>query len=228
MARIKYTALVESIRGTIAGTTFQKNAFGYTVKSKPATVPPRTDRQTSQKLAFQRALQRWGGLIPTDRGSWNTYATAFPVASRNNPNAYLTGFNLFVRHASLTYSAGLDPLVNPSGAQGSVVVTALALIRAGATFTFTTTTGALDSTWTVFIYLSRPLRPSQDYLKSQTIRVGTVFSVNNSISVDVSTLYEEIYGFLPTLDDSVGVDVTFVNTTNGQVIFLPSQILIVE
>src|SRR5690606_31037464 len=114
MARIKYTALVESIRGSIQGTTFQRNAYGYTVKGKPNMVNPNTNLQSASKRNMSGIAQAWSSLSDSDRNAWDTWAATNPVPSRLNPDANLTGFAQFTRWHNIRwlYAYG-DVLANP-------------------------------------------------------------------------------------------------------------------
>lgn len=226
MARIKYTALVESIRGSIGGTTFQRNAFGFTVKSKPNMVNPNSSRQSERKRGFQKALQAWRGLTDTERSNWNTYAGAFPTPSKNNPASYLNGFNLFVRWQVASYQGPGNTLANPSGAQGVIGFTEVELQKIGAVLQLVVSYTKTNGPWYVLTYLTRPLSPTQRYQKSWTKLVN--YTLNTvPVDVNVAATYNQIFGLLPIVGDQIGVDITFVNTTNGQVIYIPTQIITV-
>lgn len=221
MARIKFTALVESIRGTIAGTTFQRNAYGYTAKSKPNMVNPNTASQTLRKQYFQQAQQRWLSLSAANRAAWNTYATTYPVPSHNNPAAYLSGYNLFVRWHALSYSTSGANLDNPSGAQGTISPTSYELINADPILEFNIGGSQTGGPWLVITYMTRPLKVTQEYLKSWTRDLGYVTDAL-PYSQDLGPEYEQLFGSLPEVGDTVGIDVTFLNTTNAQVIYIPT------
>lgn len=227
MARIKYTALVESIRGTIGGTTFQRNAYGYTVKTKPNMINPNSKLQATRKIGFQKALQTWRTLSDANRSNWDTYATTYPTASQHNPAAYLNGYNTFVRWHTASFQALGNVLSNPSGAQGTVSFIEIEIIRSGAVLEVALSTTATNGPWYVILYFTRPLSPTQRYQKSWTKLIDSGYRAN-TYAPDVAFTYNLVYGFLPAVGDLIGVDITFYNTTNGQVIYIPSQIITVE
>lgn len=227
MARIKYTALVESIRGTIGGTTFQRNAYGYTVKTKPNMVNPNSRLQSQRKIGFQKALQTWRTLSDANRANWETYATTYPVASQHNPAAYLNGYNAFVRWHTASFQALGNILVNPSGAQGTVSFIEIEINRSGAVLEAAMSTTATNGPWYVILYFTRPLSPTQRYQKSWTKLIDSGYRAN-TYAPDVAFTYNIVFGFLPAIGDLIGVDITFYNTTNGQVIYIPSQIITVQ
>lgn len=223
MARIKYTALVESIRGSIGGTTFQRNAFGFTVKSKPNMVNPNSAFQALRKQGFQKALQSWRGLTDTQRANWNTYATTFPTASQHNPAAYLNGFNTFVRWHTASFQWSSNVLTSPSGAQGIVSYVETEIINSSGVIELVISSTVTNGPWYVLIYLTRPLAPTQRFQKGWT-KLLQQTNYANPIDLIITSIYQSIFGLVPAVGDLIGVDITYVNTTNGQVIYIPTFI----
>lgn len=224
-ARIKYTALVDNIRGSIQGTTFQRNAYGFTVKGKPNMVNPNTSRQRSRKNQFSQATQNWKNLTDGERAAWDTYAATFPIPTRSNPDSYLNGFNAFARwHGVAQLGQGATLLPDPSGAQGTVMAEAGALQLSGGDLHYLIDSVTTEGPWRAIVFMSRPLSPTQRYVKSWTrfIVAGTEAALAD---IDVSASYTNVYGVLPTAGQLIGVRVTFFNTTNGQVYFIPAAIV---
>jgi hypothetical protein len=225
MARIIYSALVDSINGSIKGTTFQRNRYGYTIKGKPNMIRPTTQKQQKRKTSFSGAIQAWRSLSDSERAAWNSYATTYPVATRLNPSAYLNGFNYFARyHASLWISNSGTVLADPSGAQGVVGSYQSELVLDTGDLHYLTDLNPTEGPWTVQLYLTRPLLPSQTFVKSWT-RLIASYSVTGSIDTDISSLYTALFGQLPSLGQLIGLREVIINTTNGQVFYQPSQIV---
>ena len=97
MARIIYSGLIESIRGSIAGTTFQANAYGYTIKKKPNIINPNTASQNLRKSYLAKAVRQWRSFIQATRDSWDTFASTYPQYSQHNPSAQLSGYAVFTK-----------------------------------------------------------------------------------------------------------------------------------
>ena len=116
MARIIYSGLVTSIRGSIGGTTFQNNAYGFTVKNKANMVKPNTVSQNLSKLVFSLAVKAWGTLTVANRANWDSWAATYPQFAKNNPSSVLSGFAVFVKQfANVLIGLGLSstPTANP-------------------------------------------------------------------------------------------------------------------
>lgn len=218
MARIIYSGLVDSIRGSIQGTTFQRNAYGYTIKGKPNMVNPNTSRQNRRKKSFSGAAQAWRTLSDADREAWNAYANAFPIPSRKNPSAYLSGLAAFTRWHAVMWQRNSTILNDPAGAQGTAILDQVELILSGGDLFVSAPNDITEGPWWVFIYLSRPLQPTQAFVKSWQ-RYVTSFDSESASDVLITSLYTAIFGTLPIVGDLVGVQVVFLNSTNGQVLF---------
>jgi hypothetical protein len=226
-ARIIYTALVDNIRGSIGGTTFQRNAYGYTIKGKPAMVNPNTQRQRRRKTTFAIAAQRWRTLTDPDRAAWEAYAETFPIPSRLNPDAYLNGFAAFTRwHGIAIISNPFAQLDDPAGAQGTITPDGLELKTDGAALQYLDASIETEGPWNVQLYLSRPLAPTQRFVKSWTRFIDDT-PVTPGIDIAITTAYLATFGKLPAVGDLIGARQVFYNTTNGQVFFAPAQIITV-
>lgn len=218
MARIIYSGLVDSIRGSIQGTTFQRNAYGYTIKGKPNMVNPNTSRQNARKKTFSGATQAWRTLSDADRSAWNAYANAFPIPSRKNPSAYLSGLAAFTRWHAVWFQRFSTVLNDPAGAQGTAVLDQVELILSAGDLFVSAPNDITEGPWQVFIYLSRPLSPTQAFVKSWQ-RYVVSFDSESASDVLITSAYTTIFGSLPVVGSLVGVQVVFLNTTNAQVLF---------
>ncbi len=224
-ARIKYTALVDNIRGSIQGTTFQRNAYGFTIKGKPNMVNPNTSRQRSRKNQFSQATQQWKNLTDGERSAWDTYAATFPIPTRSNPDSYLNGFNAFARwHGVAQLGGGTVLLPDPAGAQGTVLSEVGTLQLVTGELHYLSDVVTTEGPWRGIVFMSRPLSPTQRYVKSWTrfIRAGNEALLAD---VDVSAQYLQVYGALPAVGQLIGMRITWFNTTNGQVYFIPPAIV---
>lgn len=226
MARIKYSALVDSIRGTIQGTTFQSNAYGYTIKGKPNMLNPNTANQNRRKSTFSAAVQAWKNISGANRAAWDAYANAYPIPARKNPSAYLSGFNAFCRWHGLRFVDNSVVLANPSGAQGTVALNSTeVIINAGAVrilLDVTTTNGP----WRAFVSLTRSLQVTQTFIKGWTRFIQGLSPAEwPDWSIDAN--YVAQFGTRPAVGDQVGCVIAFLNTTNGQIFFQPPQIVTV-
>jgi hypothetical protein len=226
MARIIYSALVDSIRGSIQGTTFQRNAYGHTVKGKPNMVNPNTTRQNARKRTFSAAAQAWRDLTSGQRSAWDAYANAFPIPSRQNPSAYLSGLAAFTRWHAVRFLSNTVVLTSPAGAQGTAVVSQQEAVLSAGQLHVLLDIATTNGPWIAFVYLSRPLQPTQAFIKSWQRYIVSATSATWA-DFDISAAYVAVFGALPVLTNLLGMQVVMLNTTNGQVLFGAPQIVTV-
>lgn len=223
MARIVYSALVESIAGSIKGTTFQKNAYGFTVKGKPFKVNPNTNSQRNRKASFSGASVAWKSLSNANKANWETYAATFPIPSRLNPTSNLNGFNAFTRWHNIQFlESNAVILSNPSAAQGSISAFDFGVDENAGVLTFNWNPATIVGTWRIAIFISRPqaryLKPRKGWTRyMQTIPAATATSYN------ISANYVKAFGFIPPSGVSVLVKLIALNTGNGQLL-MPAPI----
>ena len=227
MARIKYSALVTEIAGTIGGTTFQRNAYGYSIKAKPNMVNPNSSTQALRKQFFGTAVQKWAELTPTERSAWETYASTFPIPSRLNAASNLNGYNAFIRwHGINSLSSLTNTLANPSGAQGVVGLFDFLLYRTGADLTLEVACNPTAGPWRAFVFLSRPVSATKRYAKGWTRFIYQQVA-SGGFDLPITSLYTAKFGVLPVTGDSIAGRIVFLNTTNGQINFVAPSIVLV-
>jgi hypothetical protein len=225
MARIVYSALVQDIRGSIGGTTFQKNAYGYTVKKKPNIIKPNTPRQNRSKSYFGTCVRAWKELSDVNRQNWETYASTYPQYAKYNPSSQLSGFAVFVRQNVFCLIGGLAILVNPSGAQIVSVVLSYTVTLAAGVLTVHQTCSNQDEEWDILWFISRPLGTAQNFVGSKC----KYLRLESSMDIDraVTSSYTSLFGALPAVGDRVAIDVITFNRLNGQNIARQSFIVTV-
>jgi len=218
MARIIYSALVSNIRGSIAGTTFQNNAYGYTAKVKSNIVKPNSVLQNQRKIFFSAAVKAWAGLTSVQRDTWVTWAATYPQYAKNNPSVELSGFHAFVKYHALRFLGTndiSDIIVSPVFSSIPVDTPSLSLTVSGAILTLSYTwTNNTDVLYCLF-YVSRVFAPSTYFVGSKTRFV--LFSSNSNGGTNIASEYIALYGLLPTAGQIINVDAQLIGKTNGQV-----------
>jgi hypothetical protein len=224
MARIKYTALVESIRGSIQGTTFQRNAYGYTVKGKPNMVNPNTLLQVYSKQSFSFITKQWRALTETNRSQWEAYAASFPIPARLNPDSNLNGFNYFVKYHSIRNQDGVNFILsNPGNTQETIDFEGGDLILGGGAIAYEGSASNSGGTWRIYLYSTQAIPFGQEYIRN-TPKFINYDAISPSFSVDMTAQFTALYGQLPAVGEWLGLKVILIRTDNAQMIeFTPFQ-----
>jgi hypothetical protein len=217
MARIIYGALAESIRGSIGGTTFQKNAYGYTIKKKPNMIHPNSEWQQAQKIIFSKAVLAWSNLTTAQRLDWDSWASTYPQYAKNNPSSQLSGFAVFVRQHCLRFLDNLAIDTNPTYVTYPAAAASFIFRVSGAAmeWDFTDTNG--DEDYWVAISLSRPFAGSQNFIGTRP----RYFDMESSISTthhSITAKWLAKYGTLPIVGQQIAWRAVYFGNNNGQVL----------
>lgn len=223
MARIKYSGLVDNIRGSIAGTTFQSSRYGYTVKTKPNMSVPRSIAQNRSKTYLTIAVKAWRELTQTDRDNWNTYATTYPRPSRLNPDSNLNGFNYFTAYHALRFlQTPGNVLDDPAGAQEAFAFLDFEIVLDTGTLTLAYTNTGAFSFFTTLVFISRPIGPAQ-YANLNLTKF--IQGQQSASPIDITGAYTSVFGQLPVEGDRVVLSMTQLNTQNGQWVESPTTVV---
>jgi hypothetical protein len=236
MARIIYSALVNEINGTIRGTTFQRNRYGFSIKGKPNMIIPRSVVQTSRKLAIQSLSKQWNEAGATIRAYFNTYNTTYPTASRLNPSVNISGYNLYMSYGLYRWLSAPRKIPTGTGV--------LAL-----TYTFQSMTvnsdGSTDmylelffnsnsSAWLINVFMTAIVSPSRTVSRMTPVYVAikttaTVVSGDDrTFVVDLLSAYQNLFPVVPNVGDIVAVKVVLISTGRPQIIVIPTQLITVS
>ena len=200
MARIVYSAIVESVNGSVAGTTFQKNSYGHTLKVKNRQRPSTSRLQVAATQRFSRAVKAWAELTEVQRRTWHYWARTFPQYAKGNKSSLLSGLDAFTKYNALRLLAASNLLTDPSftvpdNDGGIPTVTSLAGV-----LTLDLNSDTADGDWLDIIFLSRPVRATQQSVSGKT---RFIFQDDNAnvASNDITSYYNGVFGNIPSAGD---------------------------
>ena len=203
MARIIYNAVVSSINGSVSGTTFQKNAYGFTMRKKPQPVNPKSVLQSNRRTVFADITKTWNLLTDAQRANWNAVLTNYPTYARYAPSVIINGRMLFIKYNAIRMSAGYDMLIDFTISTPPIYQQNLSLINEN---------NDLQAVWaseweSKNIGVSLQLSSNQG---SQPWKKPTVYRQMQLTKVDsthysVSDQYINAYGKLAVTNDWVGL-----------------------
>jgi hypothetical protein len=216
MARIIYTALVQSIRGSIAGTTFQSNAYGYSAKSKQRTIQSSTPEQALLRQIMHFVTRSWTTITQAGRDNWTVFAAAYPQYSKKNPDSPISGFAAYVKFnvASIFWS-GLGTAVDtaPVLVQPDPDPFTFELLRDGANFKIDKVFQTGDESYRIALYMTAPQKQSQSYKYQQTRIVGKFYNANGL--TDLTANYIAKFGRVPAIGEYVSYRAQFITDSGG-------------
>lgn len=228
MARIIYGALATSIHGSVGGTTFQRNAYGHTIKNKNNMVDPNSTFQNTQKLILAKAVKAWGALTDAQRNTWNTFASAHPQFAKNNPSSQLSGYSVYVRRNVfnfLEFGLNQPALQNCDNISYNLDTCTLHLKLVGGVLTLNMTWALATEDLDIMVFASNTFAPSQLFVGSNTRYMGA--NTNNNDPLVITAKYLANYGALPPVGSFVVIELVAAGSDNGQVFSRSSQRLTV-
>jgi len=112
MAQIKYSPLINYLRGSVGNATFQNSIGGNVVRNKPALVYRATPYQVAVRAAIVKAEYAWRELTDAQRQQYVVYLSFSPDYQRKNNKTLLSAYSLFVKYNTLRILQGLSVLTD--------------------------------------------------------------------------------------------------------------------
>ena len=219
MARVTYGAVITEIKGSVGGTVFQGNAYGYTMKNKPKMIKPNTPSQLTQQYYFSKAVKAWNQLTSSQRSAWNTWAATNPQYAKNNPSSVLTGFAVFVkvnvfRLMAGTASSGI--LVSPSASVYDVDNPTFVCELDDPHLYLDISWDNEDSNLLALFSVTRVFPNTQNFVGTSARYMFAKIN-EGTLGYDLANHYVETYGALPGSNEYFYIVTQMVGKDNGQV-----------
>lgn len=229
MARIIYGAMVSNIRGSIGGTTFQANGFGYTVKQKPKMVIPLSKNQELSKLIMRKLTTMWRTLTDAERGTWNYFANTYPQYSAHNPLVKISGYTLWCMWGFqylLATGANNDPWKEcTTGLEAPI--TANFEVTSSEVYPLAINPHFSPSNFAIWcnIFMTAPVGKSVNFISSKFRFIGPCPC--DYTSIDLAAEYLATFGLYPKVGERVGIRYIFYQLYGGRVAAALQQIVTV-
>ncbi len=217
MAIIKTSGLINDIRGSINGSTFQRSASGLVMRSKPTSVGQGTNSQLNVRNLNAQLNYSWSNLTDAQRAVWASFANfTNGIGKTNNAvNSANTGKTQFfaVNFWLLQYNKPI--LVTPIFTTPEAAFTPCPPFFTESNI-LTNYVGNLDTTQQLLV--TRVSLPQQ--LATRTANTG--FRTLVYIQVDGDTqswfdAYEAVYGIQPIVGYKYWISLQVVNFVTGAI-----------
>ncbi len=210
MARVQFSPLITSISGTVNNSTFQRNAFGNTLRGKPLPISKYSPARQRIKSAISYLTKHWVSMPQYKRDLFNSFTKTYNIKTRRNKNFTMSGFNYFIqsnlpRYLLFGFIEDNAYYSNPTFVPASVSVKSDAsslLIDLGVN------PGSYDAFGICYISAAKP-----NVYTSVPSRLPLMFNAPlTSQQTDISTPYSEIFGKIPAPSNYVFVYIDFMLT----------------
>jgi hypothetical protein len=189
MARIKFSSLVNDIRGSVGGVTFSRNANGAYTRNRTKGTNRKSPGQLSVRASFSGLSAQYRQLGAASAQTFIDMAPLYPYKNKVGVTSYYTGQQLFMKLNSTLVQNGL-PYNTVCSAPATIVPTiqgTYALSQSTPEFVMANykflTNGIVPDGQAVAVFASAPLSsgvlvaPAQAYRKICVLPAGTDFNL---------------------------------------------------
>jgi hypothetical protein len=209
MARVQYGSLITDISGSMHGHTFQRNAYGKTIRTKPSVIGSPSTSQAARRNALFVVQAAWTNLSESDRANWNNFGSYHYQGSRHNTGSALSGYNLFLKYNLLRWQIANSVYLTIQYWNDQPGWWASVVKLSGGVLTYNPTPSVPTTGLTMGLFLSQKTRypdrfdpHSVRYISS---RAWTVSDQN------ITAQYLALFGSLPAVGDKIQIKEVILN-----------------
>jgi hypothetical protein len=216
MAKFTPGAIISEIRGTIASTTFSKNAAGAIIRNRVKPINRNSAAQNIQRQLFATISSAWRGLTQEQRNSWIEATPDFPYQDSLGQTKQLTGAQL---HQKLNLNLLLigESMINSAPPQTSFPEFAVGAVAASsAAFTVAFTPDPVPAGFALVVYATRPLSAGIDFVSQSDFRLVQVEDPAADSPANIFANYtSKISGLTGQAGKKVFVEIRLVEVASG-------------
>jgi hypothetical protein len=207
MARIRYASLVQDISGSVGSSTFQKNLYGNTLRSRPRAQKTGSPAQLLQRTYLVQAQNAWQALSGLQRKQWNDYISFSGSSIKRDRNVLTTGHALFIKYHVMRFMNGLSSLGNLYY-QDTPAFPLNPMILSDGNILYIVWDTSWDSSEIWFVFkISQRKSLSSTFTPAGLRFMKIPLSDNNGF--EFSTLYNAAFGKVPEYQDKVMVTLQY-------------------
>jgi hypothetical protein len=207
MAKIILSALLDDIRGKIAGSVFQMTVGGLQMRTRVSPRNPRTGNQQQIRSNYSRIVLTWPYLDTADQATW--------LAASIGDD---TGFNLyFTSNMKIKQATGQD--LNVYSGTGALPINAVTFdTLTDVIFAMNPATAAavLPADTYLVVSATKQLKSGTSFISPSSYTLLNVFTPGfaSGSDIDLFTIYTTIYGSLIE-GSTIGVQWYTINEVTG-------------
>lgn len=160
MARVTYSALLESIRGKVSNAVFQESPAGPILRGRGCFPNSNTLRQNKSRNITANLQAEWIKLTAVQRELWDGYRKYAPTLQRKNSGKFLNGQQAFLKANHNRIEYGLTVLKEPQFNKCDLTPIIVTLRQAGPSLFADFDRVAIPTEEFVMLFVSIPLPAS--------------------------------------------------------------------
>ncbi len=213
MARIKTSALITDIRGSIGGSTFQRTNAGLVLKN----ISKKVDKLSDSSLVVRNILNNnqieWRKLSGAQRDIWKSYANYTKTKQKNSNEFFINAQQLFLKVNNLRVLYSLPVLLVPEFSKCVILpVDIVASLNAG---NLTLTTNRLINSGIEFLTLFATI-PVTSTLNNAGSRFKSIlFNTTTGSVFNIGSEYLNTIGAVLQNGDQIFIKYTVIDKLTG-------------
>lgn len=213
MARVKFSAIISDISGSVGAGTFQRYRGGSVLRNKPLPLNVRSGRQSASRNYVKQVQQAWADLTLDQQAEWASFVTFTPTFQKHNGNVIVTGYALFLKYNLIRLHAGLDLTSSFTYTPLDYLPTNFILDITGAVFSVGFDEDFYDDVSYILLKLS-PVKPNPTFSYRSRLRVIALPYTGpvGQSSWDITSTYTDIFGYIPEVGDQLLASVIFFSS----------------
>lgn len=189
MAKFTPGAIISEIRGTIASTTFSKNAAGAIIRNRVVPINRNSTAQSNQRQVFSNISSAWRGLTEAQRNSWIAAAPDFPYQDSLGQTKFLSGAQLYEK-LNLNLAVIGEASISDAPPQTSFPAMTLGTITAtAASLSAVFTPSPVPAGMTAVFYATRPLSAGKSFVNKSDFKFIQTEAAAGISPVDLFAAY---------------------------------------
>jgi hypothetical protein len=199
MATVKLGILVSAIAGSVGGGTFQRDAQGTQLRSKPLPIRRRTTYTNTQRGATSYLVRQWANLTDAQRTAWDVAASGLTWYNRFGDVITGKGYWLYLRCNQYRWLIGQNFVDDYGGGETlSAYVDLACTYEATPAMLLSWASPGAVQTGTVLLLFGTPrLSMGKSAQFGQTRFLGYL-SAGDVPGQDIYTLWNNRFGQVPT------------------------------
>lgn len=193
MARVEYSAEINELKGSIAGTTFQRNKSGTIAKKKPSLVFNPTGKQVDSQQLFNSVCKNWASVSFANKLLWATFASTYQKYNYWGVQKNLSGFNWWMHVNANRYLCGQAFTDTPPTYVTPLSCPTFKCLAVGDGLSIFFDSFPEINDYYLFVYATPPIR-SINLQSRRSLRLIAVFSPDNLYIKDITDAWESYFG----------------------------------
>lgn len=219
MARVKFGSLISDIQGSIGGHTFQHNAYGYSVRTKPSQSKQASAFQQPCRINIALIVAAWQNLSSASKIMWNNFSAYSTQYAQYNAGSLLSGYALFLKYNAIRLTCGLSLLTTISYNPITQILLIPAITRSGGWLAYRIGAGLLPTNYAALVKFSAPANDAAGF-KTSALRVVNYDSAS-SPNYTITVAYVAKLGLYPEVGNTILASFQIFSTVNP-IVFKPS------